>query len=151
MGLLENNGQAQQGQQSLPSEQPEQKLNPQQQQQVDLGVSQATKFILEQENANRPADMAESGDPIQAMVEFALPVLRSIYTAAQDAGHELSPEVVASIGFNVAHVMATVLSLADVITPEEVESIAVEAYQTAIEKHNTAGSAQQSAPVAQGA
>jgi len=44
-----------------------------------------------------------------------------------------------------------VLSLADVITPEEVESVAVEAYQTAIEKHNTAGSAQQSAPVAQGA
>ena len=67
MELLENSGQTQPVQQTPPSGQPEQKLNPQQQQQVDLGVSQATKFILEQENANRLADMAESGDPIQAI------------------------------------------------------------------------------------
>lgn len=162
MGLLDGASQSQiQGQQqatpATPA-QPQGKLSAQQQQQADLAIKQATDFILDSENANNLADMAESGDPVKAIVEMAMPLLQSIYAAAEQAGHALPPEVVATIGFNVSHIMASVLALAKIITQEQVEQIAKQAFDAAIERHN--GSVQpqqealqqqtQAAPTAQG-
>ena len=115
------------------------KLDQNQQQQVDLAVKQAVDFIFSKENANALADAAESSDPVTAIVDTATQVLKGIYEAARQAGHELTVEIVAVIGFNIAHIFASVLSLADIIKPEEVESVAKQAYDVAIQNHNAAG------------
>lgn len=124
------------------------KLNPQQQQQADLAIKQATDFILDTENANNLADMAEGGDPVAAIVEMAMPLLKSIGAAAAQGGHELSAEVIASVGWSVAHIMASVLALAKAIPQEQIEPVAKQAFQKAIEQHNAAG---QQAAAPQGA
>lgn len=147
MGLLDAASQQQIQQQ--PGQQPDQQLPPELQQQVDLGVKQATDFILQYDNANALANMADSSDPITAIVETGIPLLNTIYEAAGKAGRELDQRVVASIGFNVAHVMASVLALADVIKQEDVEPLAKQAYQAAIDKHNQGAGQQQPAQQAQ--
>lgn len=149
MGLLDSQAQpVQPAQQPQQAAQPRGKLPPEQQQQVDLGVKQATDFMLQYENAEQLATMAETTDPVTAIVDMGLPLLNTIYAAAKEAGRELSQPVVASIGFNVAYVMASVLALADVIKQEEIEPLAKQAYQAALDKHNQgAGQApQQPAP-----
>lgn len=146
MGLLDAAQQPKIAAQSAPKPQPN-NLDERQNQMLTLAVNQASMFLLEYENARTLADMAETSDPVTAIVEMAPTILRAIYDSAKQAGHELPPEMISLIGNDVANVMASVLVLMDVIEQKDMADVAKQAYKIAIDKHNSgAAQAQPQAP-----
>lgn len=112
------------------------KLDPSQQQQVDLICNQATDFIMLDENINHLDSMVKSSSPEQAIADMASTVLNGIYTAAQQAGKTIPQDIISIAGAQIALLFAAVIANEGLIDIKQMQDVAQKAYDIAVQKHN---------------
>lgn len=112
------------------------KLKPEHEKDADILIKQAIDFLFEEVNAQALIDMAKASDPVSAIVNMTLKLVRGQYDAARMAKKELEAIPVVFAGREIAKIMAHILVLGKVIPPEQAESVAAEAFKIGIEQHN---------------
>lgn len=122
-------------------------LSPEQQKQFDTVSRQALSFLLEDGNAQLIAQKAKASDPKTAIVGAIRPVMQSIWSAAEQAGAKLDMPVFLAAALNVITILADMLAVLGVIPEEQVQQLAQEAAQDAVQQHNAeVGQGQPEAP-----
>lgn len=104
--------------------------------QVNLIIRQASQVLLDDKNMEDIATTAKQGDPVVAIVQSVLPVLKNVYEAASRAGKQLDMKVMALAGRELIKILVAVLGAAGVIAPEQAGQVAAQAFDQAIQEHN---------------
>lgn len=121
-------------------------LSPEQQKQFDTVSKQALTFLLEDGNAKLIIDKAKASDPKTAIVEAIQPVLQGIWSAAEEAGAKLEMAIFLAAGLNVITILADMIAVAGVIPEDQVQQLATQAAQEAVQQHNAGVQSQQPPP-----
>ncbi len=147
MGLLgqhQSGAPEQQAQPQSPQQEQPAKLDQHTQQQIDLICNQSADFILKDENIDRLVEMSKAG-PDKAIADMATTVLKGIYAAASSAGKTIPQEVMAIAGSQVALLFSAVLANEGVIDIKQIQQVAQQAYDMAVQQHNARFEQQSSA------
>ena len=111
-------------------------LPPEQKRQFDTVSKQALSFLLEDNNAKLIIDKAKTSDPKTAIVESVQPVLQAVWASIEEAGAKVEIPIFLAAGLNVITILADMMAVAGVIPEDQVQQLAQEAAQEAVQQHN---------------
>lgn len=125
---------------------PKQGLSPEQQKQFDTVSKQALSFLLEDSNAKLIIDKAKASDPKTAIVESVTPVLQGVWASIEEAGANVEMHIFLAASLNVITILADMMAVAGVIQEDQVQQLATQAAQEAVQQHNAGVQSQQPPP-----
>jgi hypothetical protein len=99
------------------------KPNPKQKNMYDMMVLQAMRLLYEPDQAKMVKQMAESGDPTEAIASTTAMILKQIQTAAKSAGHELDMRFIAPAGKEIMGHIVEMLVAFKVVPQEQAQQV----------------------------
>jgi hypothetical protein len=111
-------------------------LPPEQVKFMQMLVKQALGVLLEDDTARFLVDKAKNGDPKTALVETVVPLIKSIYEAAGEAGVKIDMVAVLGAGMQIITILAKMLESEGILTEEQIPAFAADVAKLASEQHN---------------